>query len=312
MKKAISLLLIVVILNSLCLSAGAAESEMDIFFEHKIDFPSTDAAGTNGWLYQYNPGETFADYIDLDWDGSRTSYVRKDGNGNVDNYANKWTLHPGGPGPTALVWVAPTAGRVRLTVNGGVCKSSSGGSDTFATIIHTDKNSVGEKKLWYKHILGTDTLGTDNVYNIEADVKIGDKIYFEVSCDSTAGAATVWNPQVTYLKTVMFSNNDNRLTGMAGLSGGETVTATFYQEEAMTRSEKSYIVVYDEHGRVRTISEPRNFLLGSSYKFHETTVTMPILDADKTFEGWKISFVTLTTENGRYFPTVDLEKLSLE
>lgn len=311
-NKILSLALSLVIFASLTLTAGAATPEINLFFEHKIDFPATDAAGTNGWLYQYNPGVTFAEYVDLDWDGSRTSYVRKDGNGNVDNYVNKWTLHPGGPGPTAIVWVAPTAGRVRLTTNGGICKSSGTGSDTYATIIHTDKNSANEKELWYKHIVGTDTVGTDNVYNIELDVKIGDKVYFEISCKSTAGAATVWNPQVTYLQTVMYSSNGARLSAAEDLESGAEVTATFYKEEAMTDTELAYVAVYDDKARVRTISEPEEFMLTSSDNTQALSVVMPTLAEGETFKDWKIAFITLSSESGRYFPTVDLEKLNLE
>lgn len=312
MKKAISLLLAVAVLCGVGINVCAATPEMKLSYEHKTDFPTTDAAGTNDWLYQYNPGEKYSEYVNLEWNASGTSYVRRDGSGNVDNYVSKWSLHPGGPGPTAIVWVAPNSGRVRLTTNGGVCKSGDKGSEVFASIVHADSKSENAKQLWYKVIEGSDTTGTQNTYNIETDVKIGDKIYFEIDCNTTASAATVWNPQVTYVECLQYSVGNTRLSSVDEISSGAVVTAEYYREETMTETEKGYIVVYDDEGRLRNVGVPEEYILGASCKTHQMMVTLPTVSDGESYKDWQLSFVTLTTQSGRYFPTVDLDKLSLK
>lgn len=322
MKKLVSIILsLVMVMSLICVSSVSAAGDIKVKYQLTKDLPSgTQTSATNpynGWLCQYNLGETMSDYVNMEWRAqSKTStwYVfgRFNDAGNAVNYVSGSTIHPASDGSTAAVWVAPSSGRIHLESAGNIRKANDKGYEVFAKIIKTSADIKTQETLWEATIDGKDNVGDPkNNYSIDIDVKAGERLYFQISCQKQAHAGAVWDPIVEYLQTTIFTVGENEVTKIEDVKNGDTVKCRLYDKNDIEDPANAYLAVYDKTGALRKVVGPYDFEMSASDRYYNSK-DVPMNFGEESYEGWKISLFILTTDTNRLYSTGLSRALNLD
>lgn len=250
------------------------------------------AQGVNNWYYMVEKDGT---YYEMEYDSANDMKEWRKPDMASGNFITGNTMHPGsGNVHTARVWQAPFGGSVRLTSNGNVCKSNTGGGDGITVRIY--KN---DELLFEKFLEGTDGVGFN--YSLDTDVMANDKIYFSIDGGALDHyGATFWDPVITYSKAAVFSSGGKNLTSTKDIVNGQSVSCTLYDGDGVISDDvKVRLALYDNLGRMRMLTPGATVNFGELNGEGASVGIVP--NVSESYDGWRIAAFIMTKIDGRYY-----------
>ena len=311
MKKIIGIILTIAIMLMCTAPAFAATK-----YEYTSSPDYAEGQGTNNWYYMNSTAKVMGTYKEMTWGewGNiwKTCYAYSIDAGKASTYiADAGLQKPNLGSSIAKVWEAPMTGSVHLSSNGGVKKNESQaiGCTIAAKIYKADANQENAVLLWETEIAGTDNIGVN--YNLDVDIKRGERLFFEVMCVSTdAFGECRWDPVVTYNQAVSFSSKGEMIDSVSGGSESDTITCTFYDNDTIEEDMFAYFALYnDEGGMVNMASQRINV---ADWNTREVELSVPMLAGVESFEGWSADILLLTTESGRCYSVLNGAPFSIQ
>ena len=260
-------------------------------YGYKEAFSAEGQIADDNWSLQYNKTENYLEYKEMMWSAADEGYIVRSLSG-VGAIADAKKLSPGDECSVAAVWTAPVSGVVRLTPDGAIATA-----DGDTACIKIVKMNIENNK---EDIIFEATTDDDTNYDINLPVTRGDKLYFEVEKTRSSQTEVLWNPQIDYIQSTIFSIGGKLLINTQNIEEDDTVHCTFKDEKIISEEAMVMLAVYDDKNCLVDLSEPE-YITPDSEGRTEFNISTDISFEAVDYSGWKISLMVITMQDGRYF-----------
>lgn len=243
-------------------------------------------------------------YDNMIWDNREERYIVKSLSGDAA-YVDKNAMKPTGSCSVSSVWTSPYSGTI--SVNALVTGLFSDNSVTDVKIIKNAELDELSETVWKARVAG------DGSVNCEASlpVTVGDSIYFSAECVSGLSGGISFKPSIKYTQSVIFTEDGEILKSMIDVEEGDNVYAELRGNGDISGGYILMLALYDADGNMRSLSTPETVNASDSTgsKIYKG-VTMDFNKA--SYEGWKLSILMWSVEDGRIYSVRQSGEIALK